>query len=356
MNADPHACNNKTCGSTSPQTAEQNQPNRRAVLAAGGAVAVGIAGISFARQAWLPKAEVFVARHQRYDGKLVQTIRDGLLHCNVLPEQFRGKRVLLKPNMVEPTRQIPHMTTHPAVIIASAEVFRGWGATVKVGEAPGHVRDTEMALCESGVGEALNDGQLEFADLNYEDVDKLRNRGGLSSLKQIYFPRSVLEADFVVSVPKMKTHHWVGVTCSMKNFYGVLPGIKYGWPKNVLHYHGIPQTVIDINATLPKTLAIVDGIDCMEGDGPIMGSLKQMGLIVVGSNLPAVDATVSRMMGLEPSRVSYLNLAADRLGPIDDRRITQRGERWQVCAKPFYILDEPHLRELRDTSQGPRVS
>ncbi len=321
------------------------------MLAAGGVAAAGLAGIGFARQAWLPTAKVFVAKNQHYDGPLVKTIRDGLLRCNMQPELIRGKRVLLKPNLVEPTRQIPHMTTHPAIIIAAAEVFRGWGASVKVGEAPGHVRDTEMALCESGVGEALEDGLLQFADLNYEEVNHLPNRGRLSTLEQIYFPRSVLEADLVVSMPKMKTHHWVGVTCSMKNLYGVLPGIKYGWPKNVLHHHGIPQTVVDINATLPKTLAIVDGIDCMEGDGPIMGSLKPMGLIVVGLNLPAVDATVSRMMGLDPSRVSYLNLAADRLGPIDDRRIEQRGERWQSVVSPFEILDAEHLRGLRAGSQ-----
>ncbi len=132
----------------------------------------------------------------------------------------------------------------------------------------------------------------------------------------------------------MKTHHWVGITCSMKNFYGTLPGIKYGWPKNVLHHNGIPETVVDINATLPRTLAIVDGIDCMEGDGPIMGSLKRMGLVLVGTNLPAVDATAARIMGLRPERVSYLALAADRLGPIADERITQRGERWQELGEP----------------------
>ena len=68
---------------------------------------------------------------------------------------FRGKRVLLKPNMVEPSRKIPHMTTHPAVVVAAAEVFRGWGAQVTVGEAPGHVRDTEMALVESGIADAV---------------------------------------------------------------------------------------------------------------------------------------------------------------------------------------------------------
>ena len=147
-------------------------------------------------------------------------------------------------------------------------------------------------------------------------------------------------------MPKLKTHHWVGFTASMKNLYGTLPGIAYGWPKNVLHYAGIPQTVFDINATLTKTLAIVDGIVCMEGDGPIMGSPKPLGLVLVGSNLAAMDATVARIMGLEPDRVSYLNLAADRLGPIVDRRIEQRGEAWRPFVSPFKILNVPHLRDL----------
>ena len=72
-------------------------------------------------------------------------------------------------------------------------------------------------------------------------------------------------------MPKMKTHHWIGVTASMKNLYGTLPGLIYGWPKNVLHYAGVPETVVDINASLPPRIAIVDGIVCMEGDGPLLG-------------------------------------------------------------------------------------
>jgi uncharacterized protein (DUF362 family) len=239
------------------------------------------------------------------------------------------------------------MTTHPAVVIAAADVFKSWGASVVVGEAPGHVRDTEMALSESRLGPALDEAGIEFADLNYEEVRFVRNAGRACPLDGFWFPRSVLEADFVVSMPKMKTHHWVGFTASLKNMYGVIPGIKYGWPKNVLHYAGIPQTVVDINASLPPTLAIVDGIECMEGDGPILGSPKPMGLIVVGTNATAVDATIGRIMGILPQRVQYLNLAGDRLGPTDDRLIDQRGERWEPLVSPFKILDRPHLRSLR---------
>jgi len=335
--------------SRDPSYEEMQQPSRRAVLALGGAALACVAGTKAARWALAPRANVFVAKNQKYDSSLEQTIQDGLLSSGFEAKQFSGKRVLLKPNLVEPCRDIPHMTTHPAVIIAASEVFRRWGATVRVGEAPGHVRDTEMALVESGVGEALQDARLTFADLNYEQVGWRQNRGRFSPLKGIYFPQNVLEADYVVSMPKLKTHHWVGLTCSMKNFYGVLPGIKYGWPKNVLHHNGIPQTVVDINATISHTLTIVDGIDCMEGDGPILGSSKQMGLLLVGKNLPAVDATAARIIGLLPERISYLQLAADRIGPITEDRIEQRGEQWQSLVAPFHMLDEPHLRSLRAT-------
>jgi len=137
------------------------------------------------------------------------------------------------------------------------------------------------------------------------------------------------------------------VTASMKNLYGVIPGIRYGWPKNVLHYNGIPQTVFDINASLPKTISIVDGITCMEGDGPIMGTAKPMGLILVGTVPTAVDATAARLMQVDPRRIGYLRLAADRLGPICQRRIEQRGEAWEPLAQRFAFPDQPHLQALR---------
>jgi len=327
---------------------ESSELDRRALIIGSSLAAAGLIGYPLVRQILRERASVFIARNQRYQGSLVQTIRDGLVATGLAPSGLQGKRVLLKPNLVEPTRAAPHMTTHPAVIQAVAEVFRTWGAEVLVGEGPGHLRDTEMALIESGVQEALDSDGLTFADLNYEEVAWVENAGRASKLSGFYFPRSVIEADLVVSLPKMKTHHWVGVTASLKNMYGVIPGIKYGWPKNVLHHAGIPHTVFDINASLPKTISIVDGIECMEGDGPIMGTLKTMGLIVIGTNPTAVDATVCRLMRIKPARVSYLQRAAGRLGPIDNGLIDQHGERWEGLASPFAILDEPHLQGLRE--------
>jgi len=337
------------CEHTRPSTGSDKLPkfNRRAWLAGAGATAVGLAGAGLANR-WLQRpAPVFLARNQRYAGPLVNTIREGLRSVGFDPARVRGRRVLLKPNLVEPTRDAPYIVTQPAVVLAAVEVFRAWGAEVAVGEGPGHVRDTEQALVESGLGEALRSERVEFVDLNYAEVQRAPNRGGLSELAEFQFPTAVATADLIVSMPKLKTHHWVGLTASMKNLYGTLPGLVYGWPKNVLHFAGIPQTVIDINASLPERIAIVDGILCMEGDGPIMGTPKPMGLLAVGLNPTALDATLARIVGLDPARVPYLKMADGRLGPIDPVRIPQRGEPWEGLVDPFEILDEPHLQDMR---------
>jgi uncharacterized protein (DUF362 family) len=349
-------------------THEKNQPtfdraddraqprfSRRALFLGGGAAAAGVLGYPLVRRALAKRGTAFIARGQRYDGPLEQTIRDGLLATGFDATAIAGKRVLVKPNLVEPTRMSPEMTTHPAMVVAAAAVFLRWGAKVVVGEGPGHVRDTELALDESGMQDALNSERLRFADLNYEEVGWIENAGRASKLTGFWFPRTVIESDLIVSMPKMKTHHWVGFTASMKNLYGTIPGIKYGWPKNVLHHAGIPETVFDISASLPKSIAIVDGIVAMEGDGPIMGSAKPLGLVIIGTNTTAVDATVSRLMALDPERVPYLQLAANRLGPVAESFITQRGETIAGLVNPFKIINRPHLRALQ-TDAGLRVS
>ena len=240
------------------------------------------------------------------------------------------------------------MNTHPGLIRAVAEVFRSWDAReVFVAEGQGHCRDTEYVLEQSGLGPVLDESGLAFVDLNHDDVFSVPNSRGFTRLGTLHLPCSLRRADLVVSLPKMKTHHWAGVTLAMKNLFGVMPGVAYGWPKNVLHHAGIPGSILDINATVRPGLAIVDGIVGMEGDGPIMGTPVPSGILVMGRNLPAVDATATRLMGIDPRRVPYLAAASGRLGPIAEAHIRQRGEPIAKLARPFAILDHPSLAFLR---------
>jgi uncharacterized protein (DUF362 family) len=263
-------------------------------------------------------------------------------------DRVRGKTVLLKPNLVEPAAEAPHVNTHPVFVRAAAEVFRGWDARdVFVAEGQGHIRDGWHVLEQSGLEPILREDRLEFVDLNHDDVYATRNLFGAMQMDQLYLPASLQRADLIVSLPKMKTHHWAGVTLSMKNLFGVMPGVYYGWPKNLLHHCGIDNAIVDITATVRPHLAIVDGIVGMEGDGPIMGTARASHLLVMGTNLPAVDATSARLMGFDPHRLPFLQIASGRLGPIQTRHIQQRGETLASCVQTFALDDHPHFRRFR---------
>ena len=174
-----------------------------------------------------------------------------------------------------------------------------------------------------------------FVDLNRDDVTAVR---GFADLPEIYLPNTALRADLVVSLAKMKTHHWAGATLSMKNFFGIVPGALYGWPKNQLHQVGIDRSIAELHRIFPRSFAIVDGIVGMEGNGPIQGTPKSSGLLVMGSDLVAVDATCCRIMGIDPQKLDYLRLAAER-GHLLEDRIEQRGESVAAVRNNFALLD-----------------
>lgn len=330
---------------------EPHHLSRREILGVGGAVLLGggiAAGLRWAgADEGGQRAEVFIGQAPSYDIDLTAIIRDGLVTLGIGRDQLRGKRILLKPNLVETATGHAHINTHPTVVVAAAEVFRRFDAAdVFVAEGQGHRRDSILVLDESGMGQALAEAKLRFVDLNHDDVESVAKPTNWTTLETLYLPKTVLAADWVVSMPKMKTHHWAGITCSMKNFFGVMPGIVYGWPKNVLHYAGIPESILDINAAVRPAFSIVDGIIGMEGDGPIMGTPKHVGAIVMGRNLPAVDATCVRLMGLNPYGVPYLQKASGKLGPIHEGNIAQRGEPISTLRTRFQMIDAPHLRQI----------
>jgi uncharacterized protein (DUF362 family) len=276
-----------------------------------------------------------------YGSNLSDTISRGLRELQI---DLRGLRVLLKPNLIEyeADRMI---NTQPAVVGAAAlAMIRSGAKEVIVGEGPGHRRDVEYLLRASGLGEVLRDLHLGFIDLNHDAVRLIKLRSDFSGLGSIYLPQLLYDVDLVVSMPKLKTHHWAGMTAGMKNLFGIIPGAIYGWPKNPLHLAGINECILDINATIRPGLTIVDAIVSMEGDGPIMGSAKQTGFLAMGRDVVSVDGVCARIMRLAPERIPYL-AKADFLGNIDEARVDQRAECPRRYSTAFQVVD--HLKNLQ---------
>ena len=290
-------------------------------------------------------SRVAVLEALRYDLPLRQIITKGVQLCGL---EVRGKTIVLKPNLVEfdPDGVI---NTNPLVIEAAIDCFRTLGARqVLVAEGPGHRRDNEYLLTASGIYRVIKEHRVPYVDLNSDDVRPTRLLSSFTKLEQLYLPETLYNADLVVSMPKLKTHHWAGVTLSLKNMFGVVPGSVYGWPKNMLHWQGIHNSILDINSSLPvRQFAIVDGIVGMEGNGPLQGQPKDSGVLIFGNDLVAVDATAARLMKIEPKKIKYLVEAGEFLGNVNYESIEQIGENLERLQKNFRVIEEfQHLKVL----------
>ena len=325
-------------------------PDRRGFLKAAGAAAAAVSittlpgcrgereerrwsAAAFAKP---ERSHVAILSAADYERPLRDVILAGIAP---FPLQVSGRRVVLKPNFVEfdPAGVI---NTQPALLAATIEAFRSLGAEVVVAEGPGHRRDTEYLLEASGLDYVLRDTGTRYVDLNTDDVDLVRLRSRYTELGSLYLPRTVLGADLLVSMPKMKTHHWAGVTLSLKNMFGLVPGTLYGWPKNILHWAGIGASILDINAALAiPRFNIVDGIVGMEGNGPIQGEPKHSGVVVFGIDPVAVDATCARLMSIDPLRVPYIREGGAFLGNVESESIDQIGEGVDALRQDYRVLE-----------------
>jgi uncharacterized protein (DUF362 family) len=290
------------------------------------------------------QSEVHIARADDYNADLTAILQTQFDAFRVRVP-LAGKKVVLKPNLVEYHRD-KVINTDPRVVSAVIELCKREGAAeVIVAEGPGHCRNVEFLVQASGLGEVLERHGIPFVDLNHDEPVKTLNQGRLTGLDYLYLSRTAVAADVLISLPKLKTHHWAGATLSLKNLFGTLPGICYGWPKNELHWRGIDNSIVDIALSRTPELAIVDGIVGMEGDGPLNGTPKPLGTLIMGTDLLAVDATCCRLMRLNVNRIGYLVLGQQkRLGHLREEEICQIGETIRALAQPFATL--PHLREL----------
>ncbi len=279
------------------------------------------------------RSKVALIAAKSYDEDLVSLLEEYAPKVE-LPD-LSGKRVVIKPNMVEFKPDKP-ITTNPMVLTALINFLKKQGVSeVVVAEGPGHMRDTEFLMDATGLGKAASDAGCDFVDLNLDDLVKVPNVCGFNGLKHFYMPRTIMEADAVISLPKLKMHHWVGVTCSMKNLFGTVPGRKYGWPKNLLHIKGIRDSIIDLVHIVKPVYTLVDAIVSMEGDGPINGTALETGFLALGTDLAAVDSTCVRITSVSPEELSYIALAGLVVGNIEESMIDIVGESVESLKKPF---------------------
>ena len=340
--------------------------DRRTFLRRAGIVAAGSAAVGLGAGAAIPgllrrldrpwdddafpppgRPKVLVARVASYDVDLETTVEEGLREVGA---SLAGRSVLLKPNFVEYDPETV-INTDPRLVAATVLAVRRLGASsVVVAEGPGHRRDTPFVVSASGLGERLGEVGARFVDLNLAPVTRVPLHARFTELGELWLPAPVVDADVVISMPKMKTHHWAGATLSMKNCFGCVPGRIYGWPKNVLHWAGLQEAIVDVASAVRPELQIVDGIVGMEGNGPIDGTPVQAGVLVFGTDPVATDSTAAVVMGLDPAGIWHVSEAGRFLGQADPEQIVQVGEDPERSMTSFDVL--PVFEDLKTGPDG----
>ncbi len=219
-----------------------------------------------------------------------------------------GERVLLKPNMLEGLPSECAVTTHPEVVRAMIRQVRQLGATPLVGDSPG-VSGTLKTAEKCGI---LLVCQQENAELvPFEHSVEYTCPDG-RTLKKFYLTDVLGRVDKVISLAKMKTHTFMGMTGATKNLFGCIVGVqKAQFHLRTQQRRDFAGMLVDLALLVKPALSIVDGVTGMEGNGPRNGRPIQAGVILAGANPFAVDIVMAEMMGLNPAELPVASLSLE---------------------------------------------
>lgn len=262
------------------------------------------------------RAKVSIARCGDYDPAAVRrAVRDALAPLGGISAHVHaGQKVLIKPNLLsakEPDRAI---TTHPSIVEALIAEVREAGGVPSVGDSPGGaLRGVERVWRNTGMLELAERTGVELVSFEASGSERL-----VGELGQYMIARPVLEADVVISVPKMKTHILTSYTGCVKNMYGSMPGFAKGRLHSVAS-KPLPfsRHIVDIYALVRPTLHVMDAVVAMEGDGPSGGRPRAVGAIIASVDGVAIDAVAADMMGYSET-VHTTRLAAEKGLGVDD--------------------------------------
>ena len=211
-----------------------------------------------------------------------------------------GELILLKPNLVTADSPDKCVTTHPSVFKAVAEEFLKAGIRVTYGDSPA-IGNVKSAVRKAGLAEAADQLGLELAD--FKSGENVFYEDGMQN-RQFFIARGVLEADGIVSLPKLKTHGLERLTGCIKNQFGCVPGVLKGeFHARLPDASDFARMLVDLNRCIAPRLYIMDGIQAMEGNGPRSGTPRQMNLLLFSRDPVALDATVCRLIDLPPEFV-----------------------------------------------------
>jgi uncharacterized protein (DUF362 family)/NAD-dependent dihydropyrimidine dehydrogenase PreA subunit len=283
-------------------------------------------------------AKISVVKCNSYEPAVVeQAVRSTLnllggITCFVKP----GSRVLVKPNLLLSKEPEYAITTHPQVVSSVIHILKEINCRVIIGDGPSvwgqYIENVDDVYEKTGIKKVAQDEGVKLVNF---DKRRMRDK----------FPLTVWldECDYLVNLPKFKTHEFTLITGAIKNLFGLVSGTyKTELHKNYFQADEFAKILVDIYQESRPALTIIDGILAMEGDGPgTGGKVRQLNLLLGGSDCVALDTVMARIMGIRHQEVLSTKEAALRgLGEGQLSRIKIEGEDIDKLNIPPFILPQ----------------
>jgi uncharacterized protein (DUF362 family) len=218
---------------------------------------------------------------------------------------LHGKqRIFVKPNMSHP-EYVPGVVTSPALLRELVSLLRDDAEEVIVGESNGFNYSCRAAFEKTGIETAVKEAGGAVINLSEDKLVKVKFQGNFSPVKELFLPKTVLEADAIVDMALMKTHEWAMYSGAIKNLFGCVPSNK----RIYLHPY-LSEAFYRLYTILKPQLTVIDARVAIEGNGPTKGTPVKMDLMLTSNCALATDVIASKIMGLNVEEISYLNYIA----------------------------------------------
>ncbi len=261
-----------------------------------------------------------------------------------------GSKVLLKPNLlmaVEPERNI---TTHPEFVRGVIRILKELNCKIYLGDDPsvfgGQIEDVLKVYEKTGMLKMAQDEGIEMVTF-----EKKHQEG------RFFLSSWIKDCDFIINIPKFKTHEFMILTGAVKNLFGLIPGsFKVELHKKFLKHDDFADMLLDIYQIVKPAVSIIDGISGIEGNGPATsGTFRNLGLIAASSDAIALDCVLAKIMNTNPENI-WTNKRASlrKIGNTDFDNIEIKGAHLSDCVIADFKLPEASLREaIKNMIPGP---
>ena len=260
-------------------------------------------------------------------------------------------KIAIKANLVTFMKPEQAATTHPALLCDLVSRLTKLGAIVTVGDSPGGIYNAAYLKTVYSATK-VNEIEKYGGKLNNNFNQSEAHFEEAKVAKKFPYTSYLDEADVIINFCKLKTHGMMGMSATVKNMFGIIPGTQ----KPEFHYRypdhsDFANMLIDLNEYFKPQLCFVDAITGMEGNGPTAGKPRDIGLILASTNPYKLDLACARIIGLNKEDVPTLEESYKRnLIPSTYKELDCNEDLDTLLIPDYDIIKHHHLLGFEDTS------